>query len=458
MDPRSILDTGVGQDPIPTEPLPPGAQQRDRPGVRPGGEPPSMGDMRFPGEDGGKSLAEMAQRDLVATLQLLADRAQYITAATGAAIALRDGELMVCRASAGPSAPEVGAQLQVNSGLSGESVRTKQTLRCDDAATDTRVNRESCEALGIASVVVMPLVRGGEAIGVFELFSDQAYTFEARDITALERMGGMVFTALEQAVAAQGLSPRVQAGPEHPSAPAGEWAGAEPGNGQAAGDFNQAPNLEAGEGGIAFHRRAPAMTPASAPPTAEAKPGSAAKGEVEDVVEVATEFETAPPPARGLAVDEDAVPADSPKELKQADSPWSQDPKLPVGAEDGVVVGIKSEEQVPPATRSAVSNLRKCEGCGFPVSEGRHLCLDCEKKRVRASEAAARSAARTAPAARANVAEPNRPAVLAAPVREQVPLFLSKHQQEPSWLSSHKYMVGAIVVAGAGIVILLFVR
>ena len=43
----------------------------------------------FPGEDGGRSLAEVAQRDLDAALQLLADRAQYITGASGAAIALR---------------------------------------------------------------------------------------------------------------------------------------------------------------------------------------------------------------------------------------------------------------------------------------------------------------------------------------------------------------------------------
>src|SRR5207253_5602026 len=50
--------------------------------------------LRFPGEDGGKSLTEMAQRDLDATLQLLAERAQYISGASGAAIALREGENM----------------------------------------------------------------------------------------------------------------------------------------------------------------------------------------------------------------------------------------------------------------------------------------------------------------------------------------------------------------------------
>jgi putative methionine-R-sulfoxide reductase with GAF domain len=168
---------------------------REWPGVSRESASPGV---KFPGEDGGRSLAKMAERDLDAALQLLAERAQYITGATGAAIALRDGEEMVCRASAGGSAPEIGARLQMDSGLSGESIRTRLMLRCDDAQTDDRVNKESCEALGIASVIVMPMVDGGEVLGVFELFSDRAYSFEERDIAALERMGAMVRTAIEQ--------------------------------------------------------------------------------------------------------------------------------------------------------------------------------------------------------------------------------------------------------------------
>ncbi len=88
----------------------------------------------------------MAQRDLDAALQLLADRAQYITGASGAAIALRrNGKNdMLCRASTGPNAPELGALLSTEFGLSGESVRTRQALRCDDAERDIRVNRDVC--------------------------------------------------------------------------------------------------------------------------------------------------------------------------------------------------------------------------------------------------------------------------------------------------------------------------
>jgi len=151
----------------------------------------------------GTSLVEMAQRDLSATLQLLAERAQYITGASGAAIALREGEKMLCRASAGPSAPELGTRLQIDSGLSGESVRTKQILRCDDAENDARVNRESCRALGIASVMVMPLIRENEVNGVFELFSGRPYAFEERDVIALQRIAELIQTAVEHADAAK---------------------------------------------------------------------------------------------------------------------------------------------------------------------------------------------------------------------------------------------------------------
>ncbi len=169
--------------------------------------------LRFPGEDGGKSLSEMAQRDLDATLQLLAERAQYITGASGAAIALREGANMVCFASAGASAPELGAHLQIDSGLSAESVRTRKILHCDNAETDSRVNRESCKALGIVSVVVMPLLRGEEVFGVFELLADRPSAFEERDFVALQRLAEMIQTAVEHAEAAR-RAEKLGAGPE----------------------------------------------------------------------------------------------------------------------------------------------------------------------------------------------------------------------------------------------------
>src|SRR5258708_37901786 len=115
---------------------------------------------------------------------------------------------MVCGASAGASAPAVGARLQVSSGLTGESIARRQLLRCDNSETDPRVNLEPCRALGIASIVVLPLLRrGGEVRGLFELFSDHPYAFEERDLIALERMADLTLTALDLAEQRQNFGP-----------------------------------------------------------------------------------------------------------------------------------------------------------------------------------------------------------------------------------------------------------
>ncbi|HET7205979.1 MAG TPA: GAF domain-containing protein [Terriglobales bacterium] len=175
-------------------------------------------ELRFPGEDGGHSLATWARRDLAATLQLLAERAQYISGASGAAIGLRNGSQITCQASSGPSAPKIGSHLDVASGLSGESVRTRKTLRCDNTASDPRVDHEACDRLGIASFAVMPIVRGEEVVGIFEIFHRKPHALQSRDLLALERMCEMVNTALDH-VSDQRLAPPARSFAVHGNAP-----------------------------------------------------------------------------------------------------------------------------------------------------------------------------------------------------------------------------------------------
>src|SRR5580693_6399637 len=160
------------------------------------------------GGDNSNGNRTLEETELDSALQLLVERAQYITGATGTALALPQGEEMVCRASAGSSAPAVGARLQVRSGLTGESMARRQLLRCDNAEADPRVNLEACRALGIASIVVLPLLRrNGEVRGLFELFSDHPYAFEERDLIALERMADLTLTALDLAEQRQSSEP-----------------------------------------------------------------------------------------------------------------------------------------------------------------------------------------------------------------------------------------------------------
>ena len=132
------------------------------------------------------------------TLQLTAERALALTRATGAAIALSQGSdsEMVCLASAGPDAPPFGTRLHVGSGFSGECVRTGRSLRCDDSETDDRVDREGCKALGIRSMVAVPIRPGSKVAGLLEVFSPQPYAFNANDISALQQLTGSILPTL----------------------------------------------------------------------------------------------------------------------------------------------------------------------------------------------------------------------------------------------------------------------
>jgi TonB family protein len=119
------------------------------------------------------------------------EQARLLTGATGAAIALlREGE-MVCRATSGKDAPELGVRLETNSGLSGACLQTGTIQQCSDTEADSRVNVEACRQLGLRSILVLPLDiasagEGKNPFGVFEVFSSQPNAFGERDITTLQ--------------------------------------------------------------------------------------------------------------------------------------------------------------------------------------------------------------------------------------------------------------------------------
>ncbi len=146
--------------------------------------------------------------DLPAALKLIAERAQTLLRASGAAIALAESEphVMVCRATSGPDAPPVGARLQVGSGFSGECVKSGLLLRCDDTELDPRVDRESCRALGIRSILAAPVRDGGKSIGLIETFSPQPNAFSDADGKGLQRLADNIQATAHREARAKKLS------------------------------------------------------------------------------------------------------------------------------------------------------------------------------------------------------------------------------------------------------------
>jgi hypothetical protein len=145
---------------------------------------------------------EICGPDLDPALHLIAQRALTLTWASGTAIALINRSKpseMICRARAGTDSPEIGARLEVGSGFSGECVRTGKTISCDDTEYDTRVDRSSCRALGIRSIVATPVKRDEEIIGVLEIFSPEPAAFWENDITILQRLSTFVERVVRRA-------------------------------------------------------------------------------------------------------------------------------------------------------------------------------------------------------------------------------------------------------------------
>ena len=172
--------------------------------------------------------ADSLGSDLEAVLSLIASRSQSLLRASGAAIALTGkapgvmiSGVMICRASAGQGAPPVGVALQVGSGFSGECVRTGTTLRCDDAETDELVDRQSCRALGIRSMLAAPIRSGEKAIGLLEVFSAQPNAFGYSDGAVLQRFAGSILAAVNRAARADDPSNPPSASSKSFSAPPG---------------------------------------------------------------------------------------------------------------------------------------------------------------------------------------------------------------------------------------------
>jgi hypothetical protein len=145
--------------------------------------------------------------DLSAALQLIAERTQILVRASGAAIALASGDadFMECTASSGPIAPPVGAKLQVGEGFSGECVKSGRLLRCDDTDLDPRVDRVSCHALGIRSILAVPVRIGEKSIGLIEALSSEPSTFTDNDGKVLQRFAETVIAAVNRAARAENL-------------------------------------------------------------------------------------------------------------------------------------------------------------------------------------------------------------------------------------------------------------
>jgi GAF domain len=139
-----------------------------------------------------------SKSNLGPAIGVITERAQTLTGATGAAIALRSGSEVICRARAGRTAPDVGIRLQTDSGISAECLRSGEVVLCNDAEDDPQVDLASCRRLGVRSILAAPLRQFHKTLGIFEVLSASPGAFNHQHASTMQLLASMMVAAISR--------------------------------------------------------------------------------------------------------------------------------------------------------------------------------------------------------------------------------------------------------------------
>lgn len=133
-----------------------------------------------------QSLVASEHMDFSSALSLIAQRALKLTRASGTAIALREGNSVVCRARAG-GAPDLGVEVNLDSSsLSGRCFRSGAMVMCDDIAEALQISPDRIGDLDFRSILVIPILApNDQVVGILEALSKNPRNFLSNDVLSL---------------------------------------------------------------------------------------------------------------------------------------------------------------------------------------------------------------------------------------------------------------------------------
>jgi EAL domain-containing protein (putative c-di-GMP-specific phosphodiesterase class I)/putative methionine-R-sulfoxide reductase with GAF domain len=148
------------------------------------------------------------RRVLDAALRLMPD-------AEGASIQMVEGEDLVFGCTVGMLAPHGGIRVGMDGSLSGLAVRSGRPMRCDDAATDPRVDAEACARSGVQSSLNVPLTRDDHVVGVLTVCASRPRGFSTGDLERVAGLAGFVAAMVSAAWETSTIARALATGPDH---------------------------------------------------------------------------------------------------------------------------------------------------------------------------------------------------------------------------------------------------
>jgi diguanylate cyclase (GGDEF)-like protein len=140
-----------------------------------------------------------AEFDLERVLDTIVQEAQRLAEADAAVVELPDANELIYRAVAGTATTHRGLRVKMDGAIAGRSLLSGETYIVDDSEHDARVDREACRAVGARSMVVVPLLHDGRAMGVLKVYSASAGSFGDATARVLRVLAGIIGTALVRA-------------------------------------------------------------------------------------------------------------------------------------------------------------------------------------------------------------------------------------------------------------------
>jgi signal transduction histidine kinase/HAMP domain-containing protein/predicted transcriptional regulator with HTH domain len=141
--------------------------------------------------------------DVLPVLDAIAERAARLCDASSASMYLIEGNTLRHLASKGPSPDPVShvETLTINrDSLAGRAVLERKTIQLPDllaAADEFPLSYELAKRFGHRAVVVMPLLREGQAFGTILLRREEVRPFDEREVALLQTFGDQAAIAIE---------------------------------------------------------------------------------------------------------------------------------------------------------------------------------------------------------------------------------------------------------------------
>jgi hypothetical protein len=133
---------------------------------------------------------------LAVAARLITERLLRITGASGATVALLDGERLAYIAASGNASLELGRRILLSDALSAECVSRATVLHSPDVGEDVRIPAPLRRAGTVPSLVAVPIYHQSRVIGAIELRFAKKDVARESDVNTCELMAGLISQTL----------------------------------------------------------------------------------------------------------------------------------------------------------------------------------------------------------------------------------------------------------------------